>query len=91
MDLKEITTNILQQEFGEYFVNVQFSGPYEDEDLDADVILREKPVDLTDRSIRVRRRLWAEGLDVPMLYEVEEEEEEDEMDVPFRNMVNIKL
>jgi hypothetical protein len=35
--------------------------------------------------------LWAEGLDVPMLYEVEEEEEEDEMDVPFRNMVNIKL
>ncbi|MFQ6043917.1 MAG: hypothetical protein ACE5PV_23945 [Candidatus Poribacteria bacterium] len=78
MDLKELTTQILQQEFGEYFVNVQFSGPYEDEDLDADVILREKPADLASRSIRVRRRLWAEGFDVPMLYEVEEEEDEDE-------------
>ena len=77
MDLKELTTNILKQEFGEYFVKVQFSGPYEDEDLDADVILREKPSDLASRSIRVRRRLWVEGFDVPMLYEVEEEDEDE--------------
>lgn len=79
MDLKELTTHILQQEFENYFVNVRFSGPYEDEDLDADVTLREKPVDLTERSIRVRRRLWTEGFDVPMLYEVEGEEDEDEV------------
>jgi hypothetical protein len=77
MDLKELTTQILQQEFGEYFVKVRFSGPYEDEDLDADVLLREKPTNLTERSICVRRRLWAEGFDVPMLYEVEGEEDED--------------
>ena len=77
MDLKELTTHILQQEFREYFVKVQFSGPYEDEDLDADVILQEKPADLTERSIRVRRRLWAKGVDVPMLYEVEEEDEDE--------------
>jgi tRNA A-37 threonylcarbamoyl transferase component Bud32 len=80
MDLKELTTHILQQEFEGYFVNVRFSGPYEDKDLDAEVILRDKPVDLIERSIRVRRRLWAEGVDVPMLYEVEGEEDEYELE-----------
>ena len=89
MDLKELTTHILKQEFGEYFVKVQFSGPYEDEDIDADVILREKPEDLTERSIRVRRRLWAGGFDVPMLYEVEGEEDEDENETTYIRFANL--
>jgi len=89
MDLKELTTHILKQEFGDYFVKVQFSGPYEDEYLDADVILREKPEDLTERSIRVRRRLWAGGFDVPMLYEVEGEEDEDEDETTYIRFANL--
>lgn len=84
MDLKKFITTILQEELGEYFINVEFCGPYEDEDIDADVILREEPADLTERSVRISNRLWEAGFDVPTMYDVEDdEEEEDEIAFPF--------
>ena len=84
MDLKKFVTTILQQELGEYIISVEFFGPYEDEDLDADVMMSEEPADLTERSIRISNRLWDAGFDVPILYDVEDdEEEEDEEIFPF--------
>jgi hypothetical protein len=77
MELKKFVTAILQEELGEYFINVEFDGPYEDEDLDAYAILREEPADLTERSIRISNRLWDAGFDVLILYDVEDDEEED--------------
>ena len=84
MDLKKFVTTILQQELGEYLINVEFDGPYEDEDIDADAILSEEPDDLTERSIRISNRLWDAGFDVPILYDVEDDEEEEDEEVfPF--------
>ena len=84
MDLKKFVTTVLQQELGEYVINIEFCGPYEDEDIDADVILREEPDDLVERRIRISNRLWDAGFDVLILYDVEDdEEEEDEEIFPF--------
>jgi len=78
MDLKKFVTTILQEELGEYFISVEFFGPYEDEDIDADAIMSEEPADLTERSIRISNRLRDAGFGVPILYDVEDDEEEDE-------------
>jgi len=84
MDLKKFVTTVLQQELGEYIINIEFCGPYEDEDIDADVILREEPDDLVERRIRISNRLWDEGFDVLILYDVEDDEEEEHEEIfPF--------
>lgn len=91
MDLEKFITNILQQELGDYFINVEFDGPYEDEDIDAYVILREEPADLIERRIRIRNRLWDADFDVLILYDVEyDEEEEDEEAFPFSTITSEK-
>ena len=84
MDLKKFVTTVLQQELGQYIINIEFCGPYEDEDIDADVILREEPDDLVERRIRISNRLWDEGFDVLILYDVEDDEEEEHEEIfPF--------
>ncbi len=91
MDLKKFVTTILQEELGEYFINVVFDGPYEDEDIDAYVIMSEEPADLNERSVRVSNRLWDAGFDVPILYDIEDdEEEEDEEAFPFSAITSEK-
>jgi len=91
MDLKEFVTTVLQQELGDYLIKVEFDGPYEDEDLDADAILSEEPADLTERSVRISNRLWDAGYDVPILYDIEDnEEEEDEEYFPFSAITSEK-
>ena len=69
MDLKEFSTNLLKQTFGEYLVDLRFSGPYEDEDLNVDVILNEEPADFEDRDIIVFKLLDAD-LDILIDYEL---------------------
>ncbi|HIE27982.1 TPA: hypothetical protein EYP66_11915 [Candidatus Poribacteria bacterium] len=73
MDLEEFTTNLVKEEFGGYIVDLRFSGPYEDEDLDVDVILKEKPVDSEERMLNVFRILLDEDLDVLIDYIVDDE------------------
>jgi hypothetical protein len=45
MDVKELAEKLIQQEFGEWFIEMQFSGPFEWEHLDVDVVLSKEPAD----------------------------------------------
>ena len=65
-EVKRITRRFLNKELGELLVEVQYSGPYEDEDLDADVVLKEFPDDLAQRSSRIHHHLADKGLFVAM-------------------------
>ena len=40
--LKQRILDLAQEQFGELLKTVRFSGPFEDEDLDADIILRKR-------------------------------------------------
>jgi len=40
--LKQRILDLAQEQFGELLKDVRFSGPFEDEDLDADIILRKR-------------------------------------------------
>ncbi len=40
--LKQRILDLAQEQFGELLKAVRFSGPFEDEDLDADIILRKR-------------------------------------------------
>ena len=40
--LKQRITNSANEQFGELLRTVRFSGPFEDEDLDVDIILRKR-------------------------------------------------
>ena len=75
MDVKQVTTHLLQQEFGDVLAHIEFFGPHEEEDLDAMVWLHEKPEDIGDRYLRVFRGLRKENLDVPMAFKTAEEQE----------------
>ena len=70
MDVKELTTHLLKQEFDDYLLDVKYWGPYEEEDICADVFLKEKPADWVDRSYRIYRKLLDEGFDVLIGYNV---------------------
>ena len=41
MDIKQMITHLLQQEFGDVLAHIEFFGPHEEEDLDAIVWLHE--------------------------------------------------
>jgi hypothetical protein len=69
-NVKQVTTQLLQQEFGEVLAYIEFFGPHEEEDLDAIVWLHEKPKDISGRYHRVFRNLRKENLDVPMAFKV---------------------
>ncbi len=40
--LKQRIMNLVKEQFGDLLKDVRFSGPFEDEDLDADLILRRR-------------------------------------------------
>jgi len=69
MDLKELTMNLIKREFGDLVLDVQFSGPFEEEDLNVDVTLKELPEDLPDRDIHIWNHLREKGFDVLIGYE----------------------
>jgi hypothetical protein len=70
MEVKELTEKLLRQEFGEWLVEMQFLGPFEGEDLDVNLILKEEPGDLADRDYRIHRYLLDKGFDVLIGYDV---------------------
>jgi len=61
--------NLIKQEFGDLVLDVQFSGPFEEEDLDVYVILKELPEDLPERDTRIWHHLQEKGFDVLIGYE----------------------
>ncbi len=70
MDVKELTAKLIQQEFGEWLIDMKFSGPFEEEDLDVDIILKEMPADLGDKDDRIDRYLRNKDFDVLIGYDV---------------------
>jgi len=75
MDVKQVTTDLLQQEFGDVLAHIEFFGPHEEEDLDAIVWLHQEPTDIDERYLRVFRGLRKENLDVPMAFKTAGEDE----------------
>jgi len=69
MELKELTMSLIKKEFGALVLDVRFDGPYEEEDLDVNVILKELPEDLPERDIRIWDHLREKGFDVLIGYE----------------------
>jgi len=82
MEVKELTEKLIQQEFGEWLMKVRFSGPFEWEDLDVDVFLKEEPTDLVDRSYHIRRCLREQGFDVLIDYKLYDPSEEYDCQLP---------
>lgn len=80
MDLKKLTENLIKQEFGELVLSVQFKGPFEEEELDVDVTLKEFPEDLSKRSYTIYSYLWDRGFDVLIGYHTSADEIEAAME-----------
>ena len=64
--LKQHVTNLANEQFGNLLKEVRFSGPFEDEDLDADIILRRRiPLNEIGAKLwNIRKPLREEGYDV---------------------------
>jgi hypothetical protein len=76
MEVKELTEKLIQQEFGYWLIKMRFSGPFEEEDLDVDVFLKEEPADWVDRSYRIYSSLSEQGFDVLIGYKFYDPSEE---------------
>ncbi len=64
--LKQHITNLAEEQFGELLKKIRFSGPFEDEDLDADIILQQK-ISLNELGAKlwnIYQPLQKEGYDV---------------------------
>ena len=64
MDLKATVTRIVREEMEDYLADLQFTGPYEAEDIFVIVELQREPDDFEERNSRMRDRVWALGYDV---------------------------
>jgi len=64
--LKQRITNLAQEQFGTLLRDVRFSGPFEEEDLDVDLILRERiPLnELGAKFLNIYQPLEKEGYNV---------------------------
>jgi len=69
MELKELVTNLIKREFATLLLDVRLSGPFAEEDLCVDVILKELPEDLSERSYRIDNCLDDKSFDVLIGYE----------------------
>ena len=83
MDVKELTAKLIQQEFGEWLIDMKFSGPFEGEALDVDIMLKEMPADLGERDDRIDRYLRDKNFDVLIGYDVSDDSEPTE---PLSNL-----
>jgi len=76
MEVKELTEKLIQQEFGEWLLKIRYSGPFEGEDLDVDIFLKEEPADFEDRDYRLYRFLREKGFDVLIDYKLPDDSDE---------------
>ncbi len=76
--LKKLLQRLVKREFSDCLLGIRFDGPFEDEDLNVDLLLREEPPDRVDRSYRIRQKLRKAGFDVSFGYDFWDELEEDE-------------
>lgn len=77
-DLKKLVERQVKREFGDYLLGIRFDGPYEEEDIDFDMLLKEAPPDYADCSYRIDEKLRKAGFYVVFRHDVWDELEEDE-------------
>jgi len=77
-DVKKLVERLVKKEFGDYLLGVRFDGPYEEEDIDFDLLLKEEPNDYVERAERIYERLGKAGFYVLFSHDVWYELEEDE-------------
>ena len=72
--LKQRIMNVANEQFGDLLKDVRFSGPFEDEDLDADLILRKRiPLkEIGAKLWHISHPLRKEGYDVLIGFKFDE-------------------
>jgi hypothetical protein len=77
-DLKKLVERLVKREFGGCLLGIRLDGPYEDEDLDVDLLFKEELSRESERWARVRQELEKAGFLVLFDWDLWDELEEDE-------------
>ena len=74
--IKKLVTTLAREQFGDALKKIRFSGPFEEEDLDADLILTERMdlMELGRRLGNIDRPLQKEGYDVLIGFKFDEDQ-----------------
>ncbi len=64
MDLKETVAQMVQEELGDCVDGIRFTGPYEGEEFNVNIMLRYEPDDFEERDSRLHYRVWKLGYDI---------------------------
>ena len=73
--IKELVTTLAKEQFGDTLKNIRFSGPFEEEDLDADLILTHR-MDLMEMGAKLwnmRQPIQKEGYYVLIGFKFDED------------------
>jgi hypothetical protein len=73
MDLKEIVAQMVKEEFGNCVDGIRFTGPYEGEEFNAVITLRDEPEDFDEREGQLRDHVWELGYDIGIFVDYPEE------------------
>ena len=73
MNLKEIVAQMAQEELGECIEKIEFTGPYEGEEFNIRITLRDEPEDFDEREDRLYDRVWKLGYDIGIFVDYPEE------------------
>ena len=77
-EARRLIAELAEQEFGDNFDGVHFFGPYEDEDLDAEIYLKEREsgnLRVLHTLANVKRAIRRKGWDIPMGWKVSDSRE----------------
>jgi len=73
MDLKETVAQMAREELRECIEKIEFVGPYEGEEFNILITLRDEPEDLEEREDRLYYRVWKLGYDIGIFVDYPEE------------------
>ena len=73
MDLKETVAKMAREELGECIEKIEFVGPYEGEEFNIFITLRDEPEDFDEREGQLRDRVWELGYDIGIFVDYPEE------------------
>ncbi|MBM3241327.1 hypothetical protein FJZ31_34025 [Candidatus Poribacteria bacterium] len=77
-DLKKLVERLVKRKFGDCLLGIRLYGPYEDEDLDVNLLFKEAPSHESERWAKVRQELKKAGFLVLFDWDLWDELEEDE-------------
>ena len=73
MNLKETVAQMAREELKECIEKIEFVGPYEGEEFNIFITLRDEPEDLDEREDRLHYRVWKLGYDIGIFVDYPEE------------------